>query len=30
VEVDGSHSVYQSHPNEVATLIEQAANIAQN
>jgi pimeloyl-ACP methyl ester carboxylesterase len=30
VEVDGSHSVFQSHPNEVAMLIEQAANIAQN
>ena len=25
VEVDGSHSVFQSHPKEVAALIEQAA-----
>ncbi|MVT01938.1 alpha/beta hydrolase [Enterobacter sp. 10-1] len=29
VEVDGSHSVFQSHPKEVAALIEQAANGAQ-
>lgn len=29
VEVDGSHSVFQSHPKDVAALIEQAANGAQ-